>query len=92
MTADGKGVAVAMSIDGGKKFTPLGDTFSDASGVDQPKLAIGPGDSPGTESLWITFEKDNPRTILVAAYRVLGLAQLTSWAILFPSWDWRMDC
>ena len=44
---------VVMSVDGGNSFSNIIDMGSS----DQPTIAVGPGDSPGTQSVWVVYNR-----------------------------------
>jgi hypothetical protein len=54
------GCQLLMSSDGGQTLTPLGDPIPGAVdrlsglGPNQPSIAVGPGPTPGTGSIWIS--------------------------------------
>jgi hypothetical protein len=67
-------VAVVLSDDGGRTFRSL-FTFTDSTlSLDQPKLAVGPGDQPGTGSVWLSFTGggDGDERVFVGGARVTG--------------------
>jgi hypothetical protein len=61
---------VVMSTDGGLSFTNVADFGTS----DQPTIVTGPGDQPGTQSVWVTYNKSG--TIQARGARVTGLGQV----------------
>jgi hypothetical protein len=76
----GKNVEIARSSDGGQTFTLL-QTFNDAGGVDQPNLAVGPGSTPGSGSVWVTFQ-DGSNNMVAAGASVTGLGVVGAFSAL----------
>jgi hypothetical protein len=74
LTAD-DGIALVLSTDGGRTFRLVKRFSNSSSGVDQPKVATGPGDRPGTGSVWLafTFDASANAAVLVTGARVDGL-------------------
>ncbi|HVA46390.1 MAG TPA: FG-GAP-like repeat-containing protein [Pirellulales bacterium] len=65
-------IVVAISSDGGQSFTQL-TTFSDASGVDKPSLATGPGQGGKDASVWVAYQNNSPtHAITVVGAAVSG--------------------
>jgi hypothetical protein len=87
-------VVVLLSADGGKTFRLIGEFPSQggASGaagedpeqaaVDQPSIAVGPGDLPGTGSVWISYADVNADTVFAAGARVTGLGQVGDFQLI----------
>ncbi len=63
---------VLMSTDGGLTFTQLADFGS----ADQPTIVTGPGDQPGTQSVWVTYNFNG--SIVARGARVTALGQVGS--------------
>ena len=62
---------VVMSTDGGNSFTNLIDMGSS----DQPTIAVGPGNAPNTQSVWVVYNRSNvqhARGALVTGLGALG--------------------
>ena len=52
-------VDVALSTNGGASFTNLTATPFSHRNADQPSIAVGPGNSPGTQSVWVSWTDTN---------------------------------
>jgi hypothetical protein len=57
LTFDGN-TAVAHSVDGGQTFSVQLLTDNDDS--DQPSIAVGPGKTPGSGQVWVSYFNDDP--------------------------------
>jgi hypothetical protein len=64
---------VALSTDGGQTFSAV---LTDPHVDDQPSIATGPGDLPGTGSVWISYHGSATDSILATGARVTGLGQV----------------
>jgi hypothetical protein len=95
-------VDVLLSADGGKTFRLIG-SFASRGGtvpptadnpggaaVDQPSIAVGPGDQPNTGSVWVTYFDFNVSTVMAAGARVIGLNQRTSAGAPPGTFDFKM--
>lgn len=64
---------ILMSADGGKTFKQVEQTTTN----DQPKLATGPGSTPGTASIWMEYVDGNNLIAAVGA-PITGLGKIGS--------------
>ena len=68
----GNTAVVVLSTDGGQSFRRVA-SFTDAGGIDQPQIAVGPDTSGNGGTVWVSFEHDpDPGTISIAGARVTG--------------------
>jgi len=92
MSSDNKSILVLMSADGGRTFTTIQQYASQGSAtsisddpehasVDQPSVAVGPGNQPGTGSVWVTYADIADNTVFVAGAPVTGLGQVGSFQL-----------
>jgi hypothetical protein len=79
------GLALLTSADGGRTFRVIYSVTPGGFGpfqnpedavVDQPSLAVGPGDLPGTGSVWISYSDYSSHIDYAAGARVTGLGQV----------------
>src|SRR5947209_99389 len=69
---DADGAKLLLSSNGGQTFTSLGAIVG--GNVDQPSIAVGPGLTPGSGSIWMSVRDDNGNgSIDVAGASVSGL-------------------
>lgn len=61
---------ILLSTNGGQTFTQIADLGS----MDQPTVITGPGDQPGTQSLWVTYNRNGQ--IFARGARITGLGQV----------------
>jgi hypothetical protein len=64
---------VVMSTDGGQTFTTV---LTDRHIDDQPNIATGPGDLPGSGSVWISGTESSSNAVTATGARVTGLGQV----------------
>ncbi len=57
-------VEVGLSTDGGRSFTLLGNPVPE-TGYDQPSIAVGPGSTPGSGSVWVSVTVTNSSNQIV---------------------------
>ena len=61
-------VEVGLSTDGGHRFTLLGNPLGNPvpeTGYDQPSIAVGPGSTPGSGSVWVSVMVTNSSNQIV---------------------------
>lgn len=76
LTSPTKFVDVAISTNGGLSFANLTPTTPVShSGSDQPSITVGPGHTPGTQSVWVSWEDafSGLDTVKVAGAEATGL-------------------
>ncbi len=71
----GRSIRLLVSQDGGQSFRALAVVDPGPGGVDQPSVAVGPGDLPGTGSVWVSWD-DAAGFVSARGARVLGLDQI----------------
>jgi VCBS repeat-containing protein len=78
--ADRNNIVVALSEDGGETFKLAGTFTAPGSApgtgplrVDQPSIAVGPGNVPGSGSVWVTFADTQNNNVVVAGALVTGM-------------------
>jgi hypothetical protein len=82
VAADGTSAVVATSKDGGQTFTEL-TSFPLAEGS-APKLAVGPGTSAKTGSVWIVLGGGLTGNLTVAGAQVTGLGNVGAFTAPIP--------
>ena len=65
---------VLLSTDGGQTFRAL-TSATDDTGVDQPKIATGPGSDGDGGSVWVSY-RDSSQMIATISAAVTGLNQI----------------
>ncbi len=68
---------MALSTDGGKTFQKL----ASFPAGDQPTLVTGPGDTPGSQSVWFFFQ-DAANNLVATGARITGLGQVQGFSPL----------
>jgi hypothetical protein len=76
INAAGTAIIGAVSTDGGLTFRSLGTIDSNS---DQPSIATGPGDQPGTGSVWISYNNSSG-VIAARGARVTGLGAVQAFS------------
>jgi hypothetical protein len=74
--SDSLHTVVVMSTDSGKTFQTQ-VIFDNGAGSDQPSVATGPGDLPGSGSVWVDWNQGGMRAV---GARVTGLGQVGSFS------------
>jgi uncharacterized repeat protein (TIGR01451 family) len=75
-----RAIAVGLSTDGGASFQVLSVPALVGIGFDQPKIAVGPGSSPGTGSVWVSSTNVYNQMVVTGA-AVTGLGAVGSWNV-----------
>ncbi len=70
-------VIVAVSSDGGQNFTQIA---SFGGGIDQPTIVTGPGNAPGTGSVWVSYNLSGSMVARGALVTGLGTANVGSFS------------